>query len=65
MRNISNCFGCVGLHDGYEHCILNTQYTKEEYQLLVPQIIEHMMKTGEWEESFPPKLSSYGYNETE
>ena len=65
MRNISNCFGCVGLHDGYEYCILNTQYTKEEYEELVPKIIEHMMKTEEWGRFFPPKLSSYGYNETE
>jgi hypothetical protein len=25
-----------------EYCILNKQYTKEEYEILVPKIIEHM-----------------------
>ena len=37
-------FGCVGLkHASY--CILNKHYTKEEYEKLMPKIIEHMMKT--------------------
>ena len=39
----SNLFGCIGLrHKSY--CILNKQYTKEEYERLVPKIIEHMNK---------------------
>ena len=61
--NLNDCFGCVGLnHKSY--CILNKQYTKEEYEVLVPRIIEHMMKTGEWGEFFPSSLSPFGYNET-
>lgn len=56
-------FGCVGLrHSSY--CIFNKQYTKEEYEILVPKIIDHMKKTGEWGEFFPGRLSPYGYNET-
>ena len=56
-------FGCVGLNRaGY--CIFNKQYTKEEYEDLVPKIIEHMEKTGEWGEFFPVKMSQYAYNET-
>jgi len=40
-----NCFGCVGLrHEKY--CILNTQYSKEEYEKLVPKIIAQMEKTS-------------------
>lgn len=35
-RASSNCFGCVGLHKN-EYCILNKQYTKEEYEILVPK----------------------------
>jgi len=31
-----------------EYCILNKQYTKEEYNKLVPKIIEKMRETGEW-----------------
>jgi len=58
-----NCFGCVGLqHKNY--CILNKQYTKEEYETLLSKIIEHMKKTGEWGEFFPVSLSAFCYNET-
>ncbi len=58
-----NCFGCVGLKRK-KYCILNKQYTKEEYEALVPKIIEHMKKTGEYGEFFPTSLSPFGYNET-
>ncbi|MDD4530300.1 MAG: hypothetical protein PHO80_01980, partial [Candidatus Gracilibacteria bacterium] len=62
--NCSNCFGCIGLRNK-KYCILNKQYTKEEYEKLVPKIIEHMKKTGEWGEFFPASISPFGYNETE
>lgn len=58
-----NCFGCVGMKKA-EYCILNKQYTKEEYEELVPRIIEHMTSTGEWGEFFPRDFCSFGYNET-
>lgn len=56
-------FGCAGLRK-QKYCILNKQYTKEEYEKLVPRIIEHMKQTGEWGEFFPISLSPFGYNET-
>ncbi len=56
-------FGCISMKHG-TYCILNKQYTKEEYQKLVPRIIEHMRKTGEWGEYFPTELSPFAYNET-
>jgi hypothetical protein len=59
----SNLFGCVGLNKK-QYCILNKQYTKEEYEALVAKIIEHMKKTGEWGEFFPKNYVDYGYNET-
>jgi len=59
----SDCFGCFGLR-AKKHCILNKQYTKEEYEELVPKLIEHMRKTGEWGEFFPATSSVFGYNET-
>jgi hypothetical protein len=43
---------------------LNKQYTKEEYNILVPKIIEHMISTGERGEFFPPKYAPFGYNES-
>ncbi|NUJ98132.1 hypothetical protein HGA92_05105 [Candidatus Gracilibacteria bacterium] len=45
----SYLFGCIGLRNK-SYCILNKQYTKEEYEKLVPKIIEHMMT--------PPKSPS-------
>lgn len=58
-----NCFASVGLKKN-EYCILNKQYSKEAYEALVPKIIEHMKKTGEWGEFFPSKFSPYAYNES-
>ncbi len=58
-----NCFGCVGLKQK-QYCILNKQYSKEEYEKLLPQIIEHLKKTGEWGEFFPISLSAFAYNES-
>ncbi len=58
-----DCFGCIGLkHDQY--CILNKQYSKEEYNKLLPKIIKHMEKTEEWGNFFPIGMSPFSYNES-
>ena len=59
----SDCFGCIGLRHKH-HCILNKQYTKEEYNDLVPKIIAKMRADGEWGEFFPVTMSPFAYNET-
>ena len=68
----SHIFGCVNSRNK-QYCILNRQYTKEEYEKLVPRIIEHMNqmpytdKKGRvyrYGEFFPPELSPFSYNET-
>ncbi|MFC1810178.1 hypothetical protein ACFLZH_01640 [Patescibacteria group bacterium] len=59
----NNCFGCCSLFHR-KYCILNKQYSKEEFFKLRDKIIEHMKKTGEWGEFFPPQISALGYNET-
>lgn len=65
-------FGCVGLRNS-SYCIFNKQYTKEEYEELVPKIIEHMNtmpyidKKGrvyKYGEYYPIEQSPFGYNET-
>ncbi len=61
--NCKDCFGCISLRNK-QYCILNKQYTKEEYETLVLRIIEHMKKIGEWGEFFPIQLSPFAYNET-
>ena len=63
VNNSKDCFGCVNLK-GAQYCILNKQYTKDEYEKLVAKIIEHMQKTDEWGEFFPLKMSYFAYNET-
>jgi len=57
-------FGCDGIHAQTQYCILNKQYTKEDYGKIMPKIIEHMMKSGEWGEFFPVPISTFAYNET-
>ena len=68
----SHLFACIGLRNK-QYCILNKQYTKEEYEKLAPRIIEHMNsmpykdKKGRvytYGEFFPSELSPFSYNET-
>jgi hypothetical protein len=35
------CFGCVSLRNK-SYCVLNKQYSKEEYEALLPRVIAHM-----------------------
>ncbi len=71
-QSSSNLFGCVCLRNG-EYCILNKQYTKEEYLKLVEQIKKDMMtlpyvdKRGliyKYGEFFPNELCFVSYNES-
>lgn len=63
MYDSESCFGCVGLRRK-KYCIFNKQYTREEYEALVPKIIEHMKKAGEWGRFFPTEYSSFAYNDS-
>lgn len=56
-------FGCFGVRNR-KYCILNKQYSKEEYESLRKRIIEHMKQTAEYGEFFPNSLCPFGYNET-
>ncbi|MEK7187727.1 MAG: hypothetical protein AAB691_02685 [Patescibacteria group bacterium] len=67
-----NVFGCVGLKKA-KYCILNKEYSKEEYETLLPKIKAHMDempyvdKNGvsyKFGEFFPSELSYFGYNES-
>jgi len=59
----SDLFGCIALKRK-KYCIFNKQYTKEEYEVLVPKIIKSMIKTAEWGEFFPISISDVTYNES-
>jgi hypothetical protein len=58
-----NCFLSCALKKG-KNTILNIPYSQEEYDTLVPRIIDHMRSTGEWGEFFPISVSPFCYNET-
>lgn len=59
----SNLFGCIGLRRN-KYCILNKQYSEDEYNKLVLRIIEHMKQTGEYGEFFPSEMSPFLYTDT-
>ncbi|KKS04192.1 MAG: hypothetical protein UU58_C0009G0014 [Candidatus Nomurabacteria bacterium GW2011_GWA2_41_25] len=68
----SDCFGCSGLKKK-QYCILNKQYTKEDYKAMVEKIKKHMdempyvdvrgliYKYGEF---LPIEFCPFGYNNT-
>ncbi len=62
-NSCENVFGCTQMKQA-KYCILNKQYTKEEYEVLLPKIMEYMKKTGEWGQFFPMQNSPFSYNET-
>ncbi|MFH1012657.1 MAG: hypothetical protein V1760_02825, partial [Candidatus Peregrinibacteria bacterium] len=62
-QSSGDLFGCVGMHRK-NYCILNKQYSQNDYESLKAKIVEHMRATGEWGEFFPPSVSPFGYNET-
>jgi hypothetical protein len=63
VNNSKNLFGCVGLNHK-QYCILNKQYSREEYEKLVPKVIEKMQREGEWGEFLPVSVSPFDYSET-
>jgi hypothetical protein len=72
-RNVTDVFGCIALHNK-KYCILNKQYTKEEYFELLPKIKKHMEEMPyvdergiiyKYGEFFPVDMSPFGFNESQ
>jgi len=61
--NSNHCFGSVGLRKK-DYCILNKQYSKEDFEKLRETIVADMKKREEYGEFFPASVSTFGYNET-
>lgn len=63
VKKSKNCFGCVNMRDK-EYCIFNKQYTKEEYEIIVPKLIERIK--SEWSQSdfLWSQCSPFPYNDT-
>jgi len=71
-HGVHDLFGCISIRNK-SYCILNKQYSKEEYEALVPRIIAHMNEMPyvdasgrmyRYGEFFPSDLSPFAYNET-
>lgn len=62
--NSKNLLLCVGLYRK-EYCILNKQYSREEYERIAPGVIGKLVGHGLWGEMFESTFSDYGYNESE
>ncbi|MBD3360350.1 hypothetical protein GF366_00950 [Candidatus Peregrinibacteria bacterium] len=61
LQGCSNCIGCISLRRK-KYCILNKQYSEEEYQKLKAQIVEKM---GDYYGSpFPLKLAPFTYQDS-
>lgn len=63
VHHANDIFGCISVPRG-QYCILNKQYSKDDYFALKARIVDHMKETGEWGEFFPVALSPFAYNET-
>ncbi|MFA5799662.1 MAG: hypothetical protein WC840_01745 [Candidatus Peribacteraceae bacterium] len=63
-QSCSDLFGCAGMKPNHRHCILNKQYSKEDYEELALKIIAHMRASGEFGEFFPASVAPFAYNET-
>ncbi|MFH0769790.1 MAG: hypothetical protein V1926_00245 [Candidatus Peregrinibacteria bacterium] len=74
--NCRDCFGCCGLF-GKRYCILNRQYTEQEYRSLKENVIAHMQRTPlrppsgsyegqavEWGSFFPGHFAPNPYDES-
>lgn len=63
MRNSHNCIGCDSLRNA-EYCILNKQYSKEDYEKLREHILEELKSKDLYGLMMPPELAPFAYNET-
>jgi hypothetical protein len=70
--NSSYIFGCINLRNK-QYCILNKQYSKEEYFEMIEKIKKHMndmpyvdakRRVYKYGEFFPYELCPFGYNES-
>jgi hypothetical protein len=59
----NDLLGCIGMR-GKRYCILNKEYSKEDYLLLRTKIVASMKERGVWGDFFPQELSPFAYNES-
>lgn len=63
MWNCHYCLGCIWLKNK-SYCILNKQYTKEEWEVLAEKIFASMEADGTLGEFFPASMNPFYFNDT-
>ena len=63
LENCSYCIWCIGLKNR-SYCILNKQYTKEEWKILSDKIFSQMESEWTLWEFFPWSINPYYFNDT-
>jgi len=63
LESCSFCLGCIWLKNK-SYCILNKQYTKEEWLIKVDEIFAQMEKDGTLGEFFPWSMNPFYFNDT-
>ncbi len=63
ISKCKDCIGCDGLRNG-QYCILNKQYTKEEYARVREIIIKELTDKDLYGLMIPPEISPFAYNES-
>lgn len=56
-------FGCIGLRKS-EYCILNRQYSRDDYFALRAKLVDGLKARGEWGEFFPASATPFAYDES-
>ena len=59
----THLLGCTGLKHK-KHCILNMEYSPQEYEKIAAEILEQLRRTNLWGNLFPLESSPFSYNET-
>jgi hypothetical protein len=60
-EDCADIFGCVSLRHR-RYCILNKQYSPDEYQQVYSGIVEHLTKRNLWGAPLPLNFSGHAYN---
>lgn len=60
-KNLHNCFMCFGLQNK-SYCVLNKQYTEEEYFKIIDNLKLEMLNRGEYNDGLGFEFSAQSYN---
>lgn len=63
LENCNFCIGCIWLKN-QSYCILNKQYTKEEWESLAEKIFATMESDGTLGDFFPASMNPFYFNDT-